>query len=106
VCEGEFHPDGGWLYQAVDLTDRVGFVFWLSASWTVVTDSVILFQVCFVDGDACSSFKLLSMRLFQTWKVDLRRLWWPASAGGFSDKGCALEWWKDLYVISLFQSVC
>jgi hypothetical protein len=37
------------------------------------------------------------------WKVDLRRLWWTASAGGFTGEGCALEWWKDLYVISLFS---
>jgi hypothetical protein len=38
--------------------------------------------------------------------VDLRRLWWPASAGGFSSEDCALDRWKDLYVISLFQCVC
>jgi hypothetical protein len=38
--------------------------------------------------------------------VDLRRLWWPASAGGFSSEDCALDRWKDLYVISLFQGVC
>jgi hypothetical protein len=50
VCEGEFHPGGGWLYRDVGLAVSVGFVFRPLASWPAVTDSVFVFQVCFVGG--------------------------------------------------------
>jgi hypothetical protein len=39
-------------------------------------------------------------------RVDLWRLGWPVLTGGFSGEGCALERWKDIYVISLFYDVC
>jgi hypothetical protein len=45
-------------------------------------------------------------RLRATGEVDLRRLEWSASTDVFSDEGCSLERWKDLYVIYLFQGVC
>jgi hypothetical protein len=116
-ARGNITPGGGWLYRAIDLAGSVGFVFRPSASWPAVTNSILLFQVCFMDGrcvfivqafvyrcevgnDSCGSSNVWHLRA--TGKVDLWRLWWLTSAGRFSGEGCALERWNDLYAISLF----